>query len=144
MNMIERCDSRRSILLFGIPTKTFFIWLNQVYWNSEKPSPKFDENIINKYIGFLLGHQMTKILHLESHLPGLLFLSGHRSQILRDINNELMNAYNISIDSQYNDEYPWNCVNFKAEYQITFLQIRFCIFNANCIFRSWHHPLELH
>ena len=50
-----------------------------------------------------------KILQLESHrsvdhfVSALKLLSGDRSQILRDISNESLNAHNIPMDSQCDD-----------------------------------------
>ena len=55
------------------------------------------------------AHWATRFYHF---VLALKLLSGDRSQILRDTNNELLNTYTIFIGSQSNEEHPGSCWKF--------------------------------
>ena len=69
----ERCESRCSILSFGILSKICFICVNHAYWNWEKNCSNLSVNMIFTNGADSATVPKNKILHLESHLSAISF-----------------------------------------------------------------------
>ena len=103
-----------SILSFGILTKICFIYVCRVYLRCwDQVSLNFSKHDLYKWSRFSIGYLMA-IYYTLSHtfydfVLAFTLISGDRSQILRDANNELLNTQNIPIDIKCDDGYLGNC-----------------------------------